>query len=145
MIVVCDANILVRAAWSLSGPAAALVARLAQSPHQLVCSHVLLAEVERTLKAPRLRQRHQLDDAAIERFIRALELLADIVVVPVGRPPVVVGDPLDDHVVFTAEEHQADVICTRDRHLFHPNVLAYCLQRRIRVLTDLDLLAELRQ
>lgn len=145
MIVVCDANILIRAAWSLSGPAAEVVDRLARSPHQLVCSHVLLTEVERTLKAPRLRQRHQLDDAAIERFIRALELLADIVVVPVGPPPVVVGDPLDDHVVFTAEEYRADVICTRDRHLFHPSVLAYCSRRGIRILTDLELLAELRQ
>jgi predicted nucleic acid-binding protein len=145
MIVLCDANILVRAAWSLSGPATEVVNRLGLPPHQLVASHVLLAEAERIRKEPRLRQRHGLDDATIETFILRIETLADLVIVPVSPPPVVVGDPLDDHVIFAAQDGRADVICSRDCHLFNPIVLEHCAQHGIRVLTDLELLAELRR
>jgi hypothetical protein len=38
-----------------------------------------------------------------------------------------------------------NVICTRDRHLLHANVQAYCARFGIRVLRDTELLDELRQ
>lgn len=105
---------------------------------------MLLGEAERILNSDRLRRRHQLDDASIERFMRGIESLSRFAIVAVGRPPIVVGDPHDDHVVYAAEQAGADAICTRDRHLFEPTVVSYCAQREIRVLGDLELLPELR-
>jgi predicted nucleic acid-binding protein len=39
---------------------------------------------------------------------------------------VVLKDPNDDPVVYTAVAGGADVICTVDRHFYQPNVLAFC-------------------
>jgi hypothetical protein len=39
----------------------------------------------------------------------------------------------------------ADVICTRNRHLFHEAVVAYCRQYAIEIMDDIDLLAVLRK
>ena len=47
-------------------------------------------------------------------------------------------------MVATAIVGRADVICTRDRHLRHPEVLAICQANGIRVLSDIELLNELR-
>jgi predicted nucleic acid-binding protein len=55
------------------------------------------------------------------------------------------SDPDDNFVVQTGVVGQVNVICTRDRHLLHTNVQAYCAQFGIRVLRDTELLDELRQ
>jgi uncharacterized protein len=144
MKVLCDANILVRAAMSVDGPAMALLGLVKAPPHRLVMSQVLLNEARRILTSDRLRRYHGLDDKAINAFLDGVLLHASLVVVPASIPAVVPHDPLDDHVVFAAQAGQAEVLCTRDSDLHEPGVIAYCGQRGIRVLTDLELLAELR-
>ena len=61
---------------------------------------------------------------------------------PVGIVP---DDPSDDMIVATALAGRADVICTRDRHLHHPEVRAWCADRGIRILNDIELLELLQQ
>ncbi len=50
------------------------------------------------------------------------------------------SDPDDDPVVYTAVDGQADVLCTLDRDLFQPNVAAFCREKHIAVMTDVELL-----
>jgi len=57
---------------------------------------------------------------------------------------IVPHDPKDDAVVLTAITGHADVIRTLDAPLHEPDVKAFCLQHGIRVLTEIELLAELR-
>jgi hypothetical protein len=57
---------------------------------------------------------------------------------------VVPYDPDDDNVVGAAVAARVDVICTRNKHLHHEAVIAYCRQYAIEVMDDLDLLARLR-
>jgi predicted nucleic acid-binding protein len=59
--------------------------------------------------------------------------------------PGIASDPDDDPVILTAVRGQADVLCTLDRHLYDPKVRAYCTQRNIDVLTDTELLQQLRR
>jgi predicted nucleic acid-binding protein len=63
---------------------------------------------------------------------------------PLTPTPVVSRDPDDDAVVATAVFGRADVLCTLDRHLLEPEVVAYCLARNISVLTDQQLRDRLR-
>ena len=144
MKVLCDANILVRAAMSADGPAMALLGMIKAPPHRLVTSQILLNEARRILRSARLRRCHGLDDTDIDLFLDGVLLHASLVVVPASIPAVVPQDPLDDHVVFAALAGQVDVLCTRDADLRDPGVVAYCGRRGVRVLTDLELLAELR-
>ena len=64
---------------------------------------------------------------------------------PAEGPPVVLKDPNDDPVVYTAVAGGADVICTVDRHFYQPNVLAFCSRHGIQLMTDIELLHALRQ
>jgi predicted nucleic acid-binding protein len=129
---------------SVDGPAMALLGLVKVPPHQLVTSQVLLNEARRILTSERLRRYHGLDDADLDAFLDGVLLHASLVVIPASIPAVVPHDPLDDHVVFAALAGQVEVLCTRDNDLREPGVIAYCGRRGIRVLTDLELLAELR-
>ena len=52
-------------------------------------------------------------------------------------------DPADDPIIYTAITAGADVLCARDRHFFQPNVQNLCKRLGIRVMDELDLLAEI--
>lgn len=146
MRVLLDSNVLARASYSLSGPAAALLDRLSRPPHVLVISSFILAELDRILRYPRLRRVHGFSDDQIVRFVTETQfigVLADpqesaiLAVVP--------GDPNDDPIVATAIKGRADVICTLDSDLQEPEVLRYCNERGIRIMSDVDILRELRR
>jgi len=94
---------------------------------------------------PRLRQYHQFDDERIRQVILHLDSVANRVVIGDPPPtPLVKRDPKDDGVILTAIAGEADVICTRDADLLDPHTRQFCGQRGIRVITDIELLAELR-
>lgn len=57
---------------------------------------------------------------------------------------IVPGDADDNPVLAAAIAGNADVLCTRDRHFDHPDVRSLCEAHSIRVLSDLELLEELR-
>jgi putative PIN family toxin of toxin-antitoxin system len=144
MRVVLDTNILARAVGSPGGPAGELFERIAAN-HVLVVSLELLSELGRILSYDRVRRMHQLSDAQINAFIESVESGATVVSLPDPLPRVVPFDPDDDVVVATAVAGRAEVLCTRNRHLFHENVLAYGRRHAIEIVDDLELLARLRE
>ena len=63
---------------------------------------------------------------------------------PVIVRPIVLSDPADDPVLYTAADGKADVLCTRNiRHFDVAEVQSFCAARSIRVMTDLDVLRDL--
>lgn len=138
-----DTAILVRANVKATGSAKELLRLIGKTGARLVLSPFLLTEVRRALRYPRLQALYRLSEEDIAEHLRYLESLADVVA-PAEGPPVVLKDPDDDPVVYTAVAGQADIICTIDRHFFEPNVLAFCARQRILLMTDVELLHALR-
>ncbi|HEX5446750.1 MAG TPA: putative toxin-antitoxin system toxin component, PIN family [Pirellulales bacterium] len=95
MIIVCDTNVLVRAAINHNGLAAELLARI-RSSHVLVASYPLLAELLVVLRRPKIRALHGLDERGIRRFVSSLYKIPNIVQVPKSLPRIVPRDPKDD-------------------------------------------------
>lgn len=58
--------------------------------------------------------------------------------------PTIPHDPKDDPILATAIVGQASVLCTLDRHFRQADVRAFCEAHSLRVLSDVELLAELR-
>lgn len=144
MRVLLDTNVLVRATGESTGPARALLLRLAAPPHAVVVSAFLLDELRRVLTYPRVQRLHGLSGMALEQYVQDLAACAELIDVPPVLSRHVLHDPDDDPVVACAVYGRADVLCTLDRHLYSHDVRAYCAQFKIRVLTDAELLAELR-
>ncbi len=58
--------------------------------------------------------------------------------------PVVLSDPKDDPVLFTAARGQAEVLCTANlKHFRSPEAEAFCREHGIHVMTDVELLRKL--
>jgi putative PIN family toxin of toxin-antitoxin system len=143
MRIVLDTNILARAVAAPRGPAGELFERIAVG-QVLVVSLELLAELARVLAYDRVRRMHQLSDSGIAEFVESVETGAVVVSLPIPLPRVVPHDPDDDLIVATAVAGNANVLCTRNRHLFHEAVLTYCREWGIDIMDDIDLLARLR-
>src|SRR5260221_140011 len=139
----CDANLLVRAMLHQKGLARAIVDLATQSPHVLVLSQPLIDDVRRVLQYDRIQKRYNMSDADIDDFAAFLHGVSDVVIQPT-LVPVVMADPDDDLVIATAVDGRAEAICTLDHHLADPAVVAYCAARGIRILTDIQLVQELR-
>ena len=145
MRVVLDTNVLVRAIGGANSPARALFLRLLERPHALVVSEFLLDELRRVIDYPRVQAIHGLSAEAAERNVNDIAAGAEFVDLPGPISFTVPQDPDDDPIVATAVYGRADVLCTRDQHLLRPDVSQYLEQFRVRVLTDIELLAELRK
>ena len=143
MRIVCDTNILVRAAVRPQGPARAVLDAAIADPHVLVTSGPLLAEVRRALGYERLQRLARMTAAEIDAYVEALEGVADLVPLP-SAVPAVCRDPDDDAILATAVLGRAEVLCTLDRALRGDDVVAYCAMHGIRVLSDTELLHEWR-
>jgi len=140
-----DSNVLARAVYSVGGPAEEAVRRLAVSPHVLIVSSLLLEELRRVLRYPRLQRVHGLNEQGIERAVVALETVgAYIELQEKDIVRVVPDDPDDDHIVAAAVTARADVLCTRNRHLYHDAVVAYCRRYGVDIMDDIELLGRLR-
>lgn len=139
----CDTNILARAAVRPTGPARAVFVELLSDPHALVLSEPIVAELARVLRYDRVRNQSKMTEAEIDSFVNDLRELSELVTIPDSAPSIS-NDPDDDLVVATAVTGRADVICSLDRHIRHSIVRAYCATFGIRVLSDIELLKELR-
>jgi putative PIN family toxin of toxin-antitoxin system len=139
--IVLDTNVLVRAFVSARGPAAEVLRRVATG-HRLLLSPYLLDEVERVLAYPRLRKTARFEPGDVERFLNLL-IEAGELVFPMVDTPAPVSDPNDIAILHTAAGGKAEVICTLDRHLFQPEVIAWCHDFGIRVERDIELLQRL--
>ncbi len=92
-----------------------------------------------------MRKVHGLSDEDIEAYVGHLRSASVIVLLPQETPPAVVpADPADDPIVATAMVGQTAVLCSLDRHLHRPEVLAYCHTHGIEVLSDVQLMQRLR-
>jgi predicted nucleic acid-binding protein len=111
----------------------------------LIISEYLLLELRRVVRYPRDRLMNGWSQERAEEHVQDISRKAKIVELPAFVPAAVPHDPADDPIVATAVAGQADVLCTLDRHLRRPEVEAYCAQFGIRILTDVELLAEPRQ
>lgn len=137
-----DSNILVRAVTSPRGPALRLLDLILGS-HSLVLSWFILDEVERVLLYPRIQARYRITALEAARFTGNLADAAHLVE-PIIVAPVTLSDPADDPVLYTAADGMADVLCTLNtRHFSTPDAQAFCKERGIRVMTDLEVLREL--
>lgn len=143
MRAVIDSNVLARATPGKASAAREVLLVLTQAPHVLVSAAPLLTELARMLQYPRVRALHGLDDAGIQAFLQSVEV-GSLIVTPASPMPVQTHDPDDDLVIATAVAGQAEVICTRDHHLFHPSVQSACAGLGIRIVNEIDLLRELR-
>lgn len=137
-----DSNIIVRAVTSPQGPALRLL-DIILGAHTLVLSRFILNEVERVLLYPRLQARYQITASEAARFTASLADVAQMVE-PVVVRSLVLSDPADDPVLYTAADGKADVLCTRNiRHFDVDEVRTFCASHGIRILTDLDILRDL--
>ena len=137
-----DSNILVRAATSPRGPALRPL-DIILGAHTLVLSRFILEEVERVLLYPRIQARYRITTIEAARFAESLADAADLVEPVIGRP-VVLSDPADDPVLYTAVDGRADILCTRNiRHFASADARSFCAERGIRVMTDLEALRNL--
>jgi putative PIN family toxin of toxin-antitoxin system len=137
--IVFDTGVLVRANAKSTGPAREALIAIIHGDHELVVSAFLLDELARVLRYPRLLARHGLSEQEIEEHIEYLRQIAELVDSVVGEP-VVLNDPDDDPVIYTAVAGRADVLCTRDRDFFQPDVVAFCQDQNIAVMDEIDLL-----
>lgn len=109
----------------------------------LVLSRFILDEVERVLLYPRLQARYQITASEAARFTGNLADAAHMVEPLIVRP-LVLSDPADDPVLYTAADGKADIPCTRNiRHFDAAEVQSFCATRNIRIMTDVDALRDL--
>ena len=140
MIVTFDSSILVRATKSSHGPARRLIDALAARPeHVIALSPFILGEVGKVLSYPRMQTLFALTANEIHSHVNFLRSVSRVVEPQMGLP-VVLLDPNDDAVLYTAVAAGADVLCVRDRHFYDAHVLAFCAREDIRVMDELALL-----
>jgi putative PIN family toxin of toxin-antitoxin system len=139
-----DSNILVRAVTSPQGPALRLL-DLVLGEHTLVLSPFIVDEVERVLLYPRIQSRFRITPEEAARFAGSLAD-ASVLIEPVIIRPIVLADPADDPVLYTAADGSADILCTLNtRHFANPETQEFCAEHGIRVMTDVEVLRELKQ
>jgi len=110
--------------------------------HTLVLSRFILDEVERVLLYPRMQLRYRITAAEAARFTGNLAAVADMVE-PIVAQPLIIADPPDDSVLYTAADGKSDILCTRNtRHFESAEVQDFCAARGILIKTDLDVLKD---
>lgn len=116
MRVVLDTNVTVSALLIPSGPAGQVLAAVKDGRLALCLDAPVFAELERTVRQPRVRRHIRLDDDQIDRFLRNLEALAEQ---PAGAGPrtAVCVDPDDDKFLDLAAASGAEFLVTGDDHL----------------------------
>jgi putative PIN family toxin of toxin-antitoxin system len=141
---VLDAAILVRAHRPGTGLGRVLLDELLKPGNEVITSPELLAELGETLRDPRVARHFGLSGEDISEYLDFLEdstFMADLD--SALRPPI--RDPKDVHVVQAAICANADYLCTLDKHFFEEPILAFCADRGVTVISDIDLLKKLRQ
>ena len=132
---VLDANIYASALVRPDGPPGRILRRLlADRAFEVVLSGSILVELRRCLDYPKLRKFIPLADDEIDRWILALELIADTVT-PRREVRAVLDDPDDDHLLAAALEGRAAFLVTGDRH-----VLALGEHEGVRIVTPAEFL-----
>jgi putative PIN family toxin of toxin-antitoxin system len=145
MIVTFDSTILVRANVRANGPARRAVEAIVANPgHTIALSPYILNEVGKVLAYPGMQDLYGLTAEEIFAHVAFLRSVAELVE-PLRGVPVILNDPADDPVIYTAVAAGADILCVKDRAFYSPNVLVFCEKQDIRVMDDVSLLRLLSQ
>ena len=113
MRAVLDPSVIVSALISPQGTPAKIFREWLQGGYDLVVSPLLLAELERVLGYPKLRERVSKEGLElIELLRRGADMRAD----PSHTPPVRSADPGDDYLIVLASASRAALV-SGDRHL----------------------------
>jgi putative PIN family toxin of toxin-antitoxin system len=134
-----DTGILVRMNAKATGPARRLLDVILAGPHELVLPEFLLNETRRVLHYPRMQDLYKLSNQDISEHIDLLRERSDLID-PIVYTPVVLADPNDDPVIYTAVAGRSDILCAMDRDFYAPAVVAFCGQRGIEIINDVELL-----
>lgn len=127
MRIVLDTNVLARSLPRRGSAAEAVLLSTLASPHVLVLSEFLLAELARVLRYERMRQIHGLPEGDLVAFVDFLRDAAELVDVPAAAADaVVLADPNDDPIIATAVLGRADVIATCLAHSIAMFGIAWC-------------------
>ncbi len=143
MRIVADTGILVRATAKAKGPAREALLQIRDGDHTLILSPFLLEQIRRVLNYPRMQKLFALTEQEIESYIQFLRATAELVN-PIVKRPVVLADPTDDPVIYTAIDGHADILCAMDRDFYSLQVTRFCWDHGIQIMNDVDLLRKLR-
>jgi putative PIN family toxin of toxin-antitoxin system len=134
---VLDPNVIVSALISPQGAPAKILREWLDGGYDLVVSPLLLAELERVLGYPKLRER--VSKAEARELIELLRRGADMRADPSHIPPVRSADPGDDYLIVLASASQA-VLVSGDRHLLSlsPDLPVYAPARFLEVIPGPD-------
>jgi uncharacterized protein len=111
---VVDVNVLISGILSAKGPSAEILRASRDGLCELVISEMLLTELNRTLRYPKLRKRIPPEKAnAFANWIRDHGTVAED---PEGPPPVRSRDPDDDYLLALAIDRRAYLV-TGDQDL----------------------------
>ncbi len=114
---VLDANVFASALVKPDGPPGRILhLLLTDRSFEIVVSRSILVELRRCIDYPKLRKYIPLTDDEIDRWILALELIADMVTPGTGVRAVP-DDPDDDHLLAAALEGRAAFLVTGDQHV----------------------------
>ena len=136
--VVLDTNVYVSGTILSRGTPFEVLEAWRRQAYILVTSEAIIAEIERVLRYPRIRDRYAIAGQDIARLVESLG--ADALIVP-GDYQVagVCADPDDDKFLACAVEAQANCIVTGD-----PDLLALSQYRGIAILKPHEFLERLR-
>ena len=78
----------------------------------------------------------------VHAHVAYLRRIARLVVPQVGLP-VVLNDPNDDPIVYTAIGAGANVLCTKDKGFYAANVTRFCERYHLEIMDEIALLSRL--
>lgn len=112
---VVDPNVLIAAAINRAGTPGQVLAAAARERYTLLVSPHLLEELTEVLHRPALRRWLTLEE--VQRFIREVDDMAELIAdAPQPWAPAT-RDPKDDYLVALARASSADVLVSRDHDL----------------------------
>lgn len=115
MIIVLDTNVIVSALLSPHGPPAEIIKLWEADRIEVVTSPPLLAELERVLAYPRVRE-HFADPRSVPAFLKRFRMVVTLVE-PESPLNVIDRDPPDNRVLECAVAASASYIISGDDHL----------------------------
>ncbi len=135
---VADTSILVSAFLFPNSVPGRVLTLAEQGIYALYFSPIILEELSRSLRNPRLRKSYSYTDEKIDLWYDDLHNIGSAVLKPLPEIGPVCRDPDDDHVIAAALAIKADYIVTGDKDL-----LVLEQHRNIRIVTAKTFLAEI--
>jgi len=115
--VVLDTNVFVSSLLVRAGPPAQVLDAWRVRRYLLVVSPAIVAEVQATLRYPRIQRKYAITEDDVKQLTELLEQDALMVPGNAGVAGTIPKDPTDEIVLACALDGQADLIVSGDRHL----------------------------